>query len=70
MKVIPVEPSEVSASVSAGVAGETGYRLGALCAVLCLSVCVRACACLKESVRMSHSVKSAAVNIQSFAQIY
>lgn len=47
MKIIPVERSEVSASVWAGLAAEKGYRLGALCDVLCLSVCV--CVCLEVS---------------------
>lgn len=50
VKVIPVERSEVSASVSAGLAAEKGYRLGALCDVLCLSVWVRVCVCVSESV--------------------
>lgn len=48
VKVIPVERSEVSASVSAGLAAETGYRLGALCDVL-FPFCVGACVRLKVS---------------------
>lgn len=54
VKVIPVERSEVSASVSAGLAAEKGYRLGALCDVLFPFLC--GCVCVRRKVSASEDV--------------